>query len=72
MRDSGGKVVRTIGATQNITARKNAENAMRLVAERLATAEEAAGALIYDWDAVTQKIWRSNGLRRSLAGNQMN
>ncbi len=66
MRDGAGKVVRTIGATQNITARKCAENAMRVIAERLATAEEAAGALIYDWDVIDQKIWRSDGLTRIL------
>ncbi len=66
IRDAHGTVVRTIGATQNITARKKAENAQRVVAERLATAEEAAGALIYDWDVADQKIWRSSGLTRIL------
>jgi PAS domain S-box-containing protein len=66
LRNEHGKVVRTIGATQNITARTNAENAMRIIAERLATAEEAAGALIYDWDVTAQKVWRSTGLTRIL------
>jgi PAS domain S-box-containing protein len=66
MRDVNGRVIRTIGATQNITAQKSAENAMRVIAERLATAEAAAGALIYDWDLKSQKIWRSTGLTRIL------
>ena len=39
---------------------------MRIVSERLEKAEEAAGALIYDWDIVAQKIWRSAGLTRVL------
>ena len=39
---------------------------MRLVSERLEKAEEAAGALIYDWDIAAQKIWRSAGLTRVL------
>ena len=47
-------------------SRLAAEAALRLVSERLKTAEEAAGALIYDWDIATQKIWRSAGLTRIL------
>lgn len=43
-----------------------AEAALRLVSERLETAEDAAGALIYDWDIATQNIWRSTGLTRIL------
>ena len=39
---------------------------MRLVSERLEKAEEAAGALIYDWDIAAQKVWRSAGLTRIL------
>ncbi len=66
IRDSRGKVERAIGATQNITKQKNAEEALRLVAERLTTAEEAAGAIIYDWNIEEQKVWRSGGLTRIL------
>ena len=47
-------------------SRLDAEAALRIVSERLDTAEEAAGALIYDWDIATQKIWRSAGLTRVL------
>jgi PAS domain S-box-containing protein len=66
IRDANGAVERAIGATQDITAQKMAENELRIVAERLSTAEEAAGALIYDWDVGTGKIWRSSGLTRIL------
>ena len=66
IRNSRGIAERTIGATQNITRQKDAEDALRLVAERLTTAEEAAGALIYDWDVASNRIWRSGGLTRIL------
>jgi PAS domain S-box-containing protein len=42
------------------------EEQLRFVAERLTIAEEAAGALIYDWDIATNKFWRSGGLTRIL------
>jgi PAS domain S-box-containing protein len=66
IRNANGVIERAIGATQDITAQKTAENELRLVAERLSTAEEAAGALIYDWNVETGKIWRSSGLTRIL------
>lgn len=39
---------------------------LRFTTERLAIAEEASGALIYDWDVASNKIWRSGGLTRIL------
>ena len=66
IRNAEGVVIRAIGATQNITKQKRAEDTLRLVAERLTTAEEAAGALIYDWDIPANTVWRSNGLTRIL------
>lgn len=39
---------------------------MPFVAERLAIAEEAAGAIIYDWDIPSDNVWRSDGLTRIL------
>lgn len=47
-------------------SRLAAEASLRLVSERLEKAEEAAGALIYDWDITAQKVWRSAGLTRIL------
>jgi PAS domain S-box-containing protein len=47
-------------------SRLAAEAALGLVSERLEKAEEAAGALIYDWDITAQKVWRSAGLTRIL------
>jgi PAS domain S-box-containing protein len=70
IRDASGKVVRAVGATQNITRQKKAEEELRLIAERLSAAEEAAGALIYDWDIAAQKMWRSDGLTKMLGWEQ--
>ena len=47
-------------------SRLAAEASLRLVSERLEKAEEAAGALIYDWDIASQQVWRSSGLTRIL------
>jgi len=47
-------------------SRLAAEASLRLVSERLEKAEEAAGALIYDWDIASQQVWRSAGLTRIL------
>ena len=66
IRGKWGSVDRAVGITQNITKQKVAEEKVRIIAERLATAEAAAGALNYDWDLSTGKIWRSVGLTRIL------
>jgi PAS domain S-box-containing protein len=39
---------------------------LRFTTERLAIAEEASGALIYDWDIISNKVWRSGGVTRIL------
>jgi PAS domain S-box-containing protein len=39
---------------------------LRSTTERLAIAEEASGALIYDWDIGSNKVWRSGGVTRIL------
>jgi|GEM_PF-345825 len=64
--DEKGVATRVVAATQNITFQKNAEEELRLLAQRLATAEEAAGTLIYDWNLKTGEVWRSAGIERVL------
>ena len=39
---------------------------LRCTTERLAIAEEASGALIYDWDVTSNRVWRSGGFTRML------
>jgi PAS domain S-box-containing protein len=66
IRGASGRVERAVGVTQNITRQKRDEQALRLVAERLAAAEAAAGALNYDIDIAAGTVWRSAGLTRIL------
>ncbi len=66
IRDGAGKALRSLGVTQNVTRQIETEAALRTAAERLDAAEFAAGALIYDYDAVSGKIWRSGGLTQIL------
>ncbi len=66
IRDGAGNALRALGVTQNITRQIETEAALRTAAERLEAAEFAAGALIYDIDAVSGKIWRSRGLTQIL------
>ena len=65
-RDEFGALSRAFATTQNVTKQKTAQAQLRLMAERLAIAEEAAGALIYDWDVARNTMWRSEGLTRLL------
>ena len=66
MRNDLGFPTRVVATNQNITLQRNAEEELRLVAERLATAEEAAGALIYDWNPKAGVVWRSAGVAQVL------
>lgn len=61
-----GVPTRVVAATQNITFQKNVEEELRLLAQRLATAEEAAGTLIYDWNLKSGVVWRSAGIEQIL------
>ncbi len=66
IRNAAGQVERAVGVTQNITRQKRNEQNLRLVADRLAAAEAAAGALNYDADIAAGTVWRSGGLTRIL------
>ena len=65
-RDEFGALSRAFATTKNVTKQKAAQAQLRLMAERLAIAEEAAGALIYDWDVARNTMWRSEGFTRLL------
>ena len=70
IRDAKGNVARIAGITQNITLQKSSEIALRTLAERLSTTEEAAAVLIYDWDRLAGAVWRSAGLTAILGWSQ--
>jgi PAS domain S-box-containing protein len=54
--DSNGKLLRYIGATLDITERKQAEEALRQTSERLNLAQHAAKVGTWDWDIITGQI----------------
>jgi PAS domain S-box-containing protein len=63
MRNTNGQPERAMGVTQDVTRHAEAAAKVKLLDERLATAEEGAGALVYDWDVQNDKVWRSNSLK---------
>ncbi len=65
-RDNKGAVLRALSVTQNVTRQRATEQALVIAAERLKTAEIAAGALIYDFDLARNVYWRSDGFERML------
>ena len=66
IRDQSRKMVRVIAATQNITRQKIAEDSLRLSIERLESAEDAAGAIVYDCNIEMDTVWRSRSVSRIL------
>ncbi|MDD5671557.1 MAG: PAS domain-containing protein, partial [Candidatus Omnitrophica bacterium] len=59
-RDEHGQIVGVIGFAIDVTERRYAEEAICLAHERLVLAQQSAGAGIWDWDIVTDKLdWSS-------------
>src|SRR5882672_1824657 len=58
-RNASGEVVRWAGATKDITARKHAEQALRLSEERYALAMQASGEGHWDWKIATDEYYTS-------------
>ncbi len=65
-RGANGTPERAVGVTQDITRHIEAAAQVKLLDERLSVAEEGAGALVYDYDAIQNTIWRSKSLTRIL------
>ena len=59
LRDADGKPVRWAGSVNDITARKAAEEALRLSQERYALAAAGSNDGIWDWDLLTDKMFVS-------------
>jgi PAS domain S-box-containing protein len=70
LRSRDGKPVRAVGITQNVSMQKKSDAALEAFADRLAAAEDGAGALVYDWDVKTGIVWRSGGMTRLLGWEQ--
>ena len=59
IRDNNGRVLRMIGAMQDITERKNSEELLRQSNDRYDLVAKATNDAIYDWDLKTNKIIRT-------------
>ena len=62
-RDVEGRVVRWNGAIQDVTARRRAEEALRVSEERHARAMEASAAGHWDWNMLTDELFVSERAR---------
>jgi len=65
-RERGGRVVRLVGAIEDITDRVETKLALKLSEERYALASEAVGEGVYDWNIATDEIYYSPGLYRHM------
>jgi len=65
-RSSDGKILRWAGSATDVTARKRAEEALRLSEERYALAMEASEEGHFDWNVRTDEIFASEHLKRVL------
>ena len=66
MRDADGRLVGYEGTVENITARKQAEEALRESQERLALCMQGSEAGIWDWDIGRQKVYFSPRWKQML------
>jgi PAS domain S-box-containing protein len=57
--DEQGRLLRITGIVADITARKRAEEALRVSEERLRLAVQAGKMFAYEWDAATDQLVRS-------------
>jgi two-component system, cell cycle sensor histidine kinase and response regulator CckA len=74
VRNAAGRIHRIVGIARDITAYKQAEEAVRMSQQRLELAQEAGGVATWDWDIVanqkhcSKEYWRLYGLQeRDLA-----
>jgi len=66
VRDEAGKAIRLVGAITDVTPQKQAEVAMRESEKRHILALEAVGEWVFEWDAVTNDIFYSDGMYKAL------
>ncbi len=65
-RDADGKVVQVLGIAEDITARKEAEEALQRANVLFEQAEAASGGFVYEWDPRTNVVHRSPGVKAIL------
>ena len=66
VRDETGKAIRLVGAITDVTPQKRAEEALLESEERHILALDAVGEWVFDWDAVNDDVYYSDGMYKSL------
>ncbi len=66
VRDESGRAIRLVGAITDVTPQKRAEEALLESEERHILALDAVGEWVFDWDAVTDDVYFSDGMYKSL------
>ena len=64
--DEDGNILRILAVVENITERKQAEQALQKSEERFTLAMQATNDGLYDWNLVTNEIYFSPGWKRML------
>lgn len=65
-RDADGRATQVLGIAEDITARKQAEEALQRANVLFEQAETAARGFVYEWDPRTEMVQRSGGIKAIL------
>ena len=71
-RDSRGNPLRMIGTHTDITQRKNAEEEIRHLSERLDLAIKSAGIGVWDWDIPSDRLIWDDGMKNLYGMDSLN
>jgi PAS domain S-box-containing protein len=66
----GGKPVRIVGAIQDITERKRAQEELRQTSERFRMAAEGAGIGVWEWDLVANRVFWDERMYRLFGADR--
>jgi PAS domain S-box-containing protein len=70
VRDADNRAIRLVGAVSDVSEQKETEEALQQSEERHTLALEALGEWIYDWNALNDEVYYSDGIYKSLGLNR--